>query len=329
MTNGPGEYAEVTDPNIEGLQVLQLTTSEEIFFKQQIDVLEGLGIDCTVLSVPGAEQVDGDNRTNRGATEYLRFLPRVRRELRRGEFDLIHANYGLTAPYAVIQRRLPVLLTLWGSDVIGRDGLITRAFAWRADAITVRSSEMRERLGRDDAHIVPSGVDLDLFRPIDRRLAQTHVNWADDERHVLFPYSPTYAGKRYPLAEQVVSDVQRDFDRPVRLQTLSGVAHHEMPFYYNAADVVLMTSRHEGSPNTVKEALACNVPVVSTDVGDVRERLNGVSPGGVGTSRHELTELIVEVLDSRCRCNGRDSVTEIGWDTIGQRFIDIYQTILR
>ena len=161
----------MTDPA--DLRALHLVTAEEIFFRQQIETLERKGVDCTVLVVPGAEQIDGDMAARRGVREYLQFLPMVRRELRRGEYDLVHANYGLTAPYAVTQFRLPVVLTLWGSDVVGVDGLVTKAFAWRADAVTVRSEEMRELLGRADAYIVPSGVDLARFRPIDRGVARS------------------------------------------------------------------------------------------------------------------------------------------------------------
>lgn len=307
------------------LRVLHLVTAEEIFFKQQIETLEQKGIDCTVLVVPGSEQIDGDMASKRGIKEYIQYIPQVRRELRHGEYDLIHANYGLTAPYAVTQFRLPVVLTLWGSDVVGFDGLVTKACAWRADAVTVRSKEMRELLGRADAHIVPSGIDMKKFQPIDRTVARERVGWDVDGTHVLFPYSPEYERKNYPLAQRVVADVEAELGREITLQTISGVDHSEVPYYMNAADCVLLTSDHEGSPNTVKEAMACNVSVVSTDVGDVRERLDGVSPGGVGSDVRELGELLFVVLGGECRSNGREAVSEVSWDRIGDRIRDIYQ----
>jgi len=308
-------------------RVLHLTTSEEIFFTQQIETLEEKGVDCTVLVVPGAEQIDGDMGSKRGIKEYLQFVPKVRRELRRGDYDLIHANYGLTAPYAVTQFRLPVVLTLWGSDVVGFDGLVTKACAWRADAVTVRSEEMRELLGREDAHIVPSGVDLERFRPIDRTEARERVGWDVEGTHVLFPYSPEYERKNYPLAECVVKNAQGELGTEISLQTISGVPHEEVPYFISAADAVLLTSKHEGSPNTVKEAMACNVPVVSTDVGDVRERLKGVELSRVGTTEIELSDHLVEVVRSGSRSNGREIVRDVSWDQIGERIIDIYTEI--
>jgi glycosyltransferase involved in cell wall biosynthesis len=309
------------------LRVLHLATSAEVFFEQQVSTLESKGVDCTVLVVPGEDQIDGAMGEGRGVSEYLRFLPTVRRELRRGEYDLIHANYGLTAPYAVTQFRLPVLLTLWGSDVVGFDGLVTKACAWRADAITVRSAEMRALLGRD-AHIVPSGVDMERFQPIDRTDARERVGWDPDGTYVLFPYSPEYERKNYPLARRVVDRVADRTGRDVALRTISGVPHEEVPYYVNAADAVILTSRHEGSPNTVKEAMACNVPVVSTDVGDVRERMAEVSVGGVGDSESELVELLAGVLETDRRSDGRAAVREVSWDRIGDRIVDIYRDVL-
>lgn len=311
------------------LHVLHLTTSEEIFFTQQIETLEEKGVTCTVVEVPGAEQIDGDIGGTRGIKQYLQFVPKVRRQLHSGEYDLIHANYGLTAPYAITQFRLPVVLTLWGSDVIGFDGLVTKACAWRADAVTVRSEEMRELLGREDAYIVPSGVDLDRFRPIDRIEARQRVGWAGEGTHVLFPYSPEYERKNYPLAKRIVERVESRMGEQITLQTISGVPHEEVVYYINAADALLLTSKHEGSPNTVKEAMACNVPVISTDVGDVQERLMNVSPSGVGTTEKELTNNLHRVLQSGNRSNGRTIVRDVSWDQIGDQLLEIYMKVMR
>jgi glycosyltransferase involved in cell wall biosynthesis len=312
----------------ENIQVLHLVTAREVFFDQQIEVLQQKGVDCAVCVVPGADQIDGDMGRRRGVKEYLQFWPRVRRELRRGEYDLVHANYGLTAPYAVSQSRLPVVLTLWGSDVVGMDGLVTKACAWRADAVTVRSEEMRELLGRKSAHIVPSGVDLDRFLLTDRTTARKRVGWDPGGTYVLFPYAPGYERKNHSLAEQVVARAERELSEAITLQTISGVAHHEMPDFYNAADCLLLTSKHEGSPNTVKEAMACNVPVVSTAVGDVQKRLDGVVPGGVGSGVEQLSRLLISVVESGERSNGREVVQELSWEQIGNRILDIYRSVL-
>ncbi len=313
--------------SIDGLQVLHLVTAREVFFEQQIQALEKKGVDCTVCVVPGAEQIDGGLGKKRGIKEYLQYAPRVRRILRNETFDLIHANYGLTAPYAVTQFQLPVVLTLWGSDVVGFDGFVTKAFAWRANAVTVRSEEMRTLLGKKDVHIVPSGVDLERFRPIDQTVARERVGWDTDRTYVLFPYSPEYERKNYPLAKDVIKRVEAKCGIDISLQTVSGAPHNVMPYYINASDALLLTSSHEGSPNTVKEAMACNVPVVSTDVGDVDERLANVENSGVGTSANELASILTNVLRAENRSNGRDIVREVSWDQIGEQFVEIYHEV--
>jgi len=221
------------------------------------------------------------------------------------------------------------VLTLWGSDVIGFDGLVTKACAWRADAVTVRSKEMRELLGREDVYIVPSGVDLDRFRPIDRTEARERVGWDGEGTHVLFPYSPEYERKNYPLAKRVVEQVESTLGESITLQTISGVPHEEVVYYINAADALLLTSNHEGSPNTVKEAMACNVPVISTDVGDVQERLMNVTPSGVGTTEKELANHLQRVLQTGNRSNGRTIVRDVSWDQIGDQLLEIYLKVLR
>ncbi len=311
------------------LTVLHLVTAKEIFFRQQIEILESKGVNCTVCVVPGAKQIDGQMAEKRGIKEYIQYLPKVRRELRQGEYDIIHANYGLTAPYAVTQFRLPVVLTLWGSDVVGFDGLVTKACAWQADVVTVRSIEMRELLGQRDAAIVPSGVNLDLFQPINRTKAKKKVGWDADGTYVLFPYSSSYERKNYPLAKRVVENASDKLGNDLSLQTISGIDHKEMPYYMNAADCVLLTSDHEGSPNTVKEAMACNVPIVSTDVGDVRERLDGVTPGGVGGTERELVDLVCEVVASGEQSNGREAVRDVSWDRIGDQILDLYDLVMK
>lgn len=308
--------------------VLQLATAREVFFDQQVDALERSGIECTVCTVPGGEQIDGDMPDRRSGVQYIRYVRAVQQVLDHGAFDLIHANYGLTAPFATVLGDLPVVLTLWGSDVVGLEGAVTRMFASRADAVTVRTAEMARLLGDDAAIILPSGVDLQRFRPIDRNTARERVGWDPTSYHVLFPYSRSYRRKNYPLAEAVVDTVRGRVDRPVTLETVSGVAYDRMPYVMNAADVMLLTSVYEGSPNTVKEAMACDVPVVATDVGDVRVRLAGVSPGGVGADVAELSYLVVEAIRSGERSNGRVAVRPLSWEATAARIIDIYEQVL-
>ena len=117
-------------------------------------------------------------------------------------------------------------------------------------------------------------------------------------------------------------------DEPVELQFVSGVPHDRMPTYMNAADALLLTSDREGSPNSVKEAMACNLPVVSTDVGDVAQRLAGVCHSFVGRDETELVDFLVSVLDADVESNGREVIKELSIERMGEQLTAVYRNAI-
>ncbi|HBH81730.1 MAG TPA: hypothetical protein DDY39_18040 [Nitrospira sp.] len=129
---------------------------------------------------------------------------------------------------------------------------------------------------RSKVRIIPNGIDLKRFKPIDQADCRNRLGWDPNRFHVLFPAN--VGGdprKRLYLAQAAVDKANRS-GLNVELHQLRGVSHEAVPIWLNASDVVLLTSLHEGSPNIIKEALACDVSVVSVDVGDVRERIDGI-----------------------------------------------------
>ncbi|WP_433624718.1 glycosyltransferase family 4 protein [Halomicrococcus sp. NG-SE-24] len=310
------------------MRVLNLVTNTEArFYKEQLRVLRGHGVRSETLAPPGTHTHAVDESvTRRSPTDYLRFFPTVFRAAF-DDYDLLHANYGLTAPMALAQPNLPVVLTLWGSDLFGEYGWLSRRCAHRCDAVVVMSEEMATELDVP-CHVIPHGVDCQRFRPGSKSQARDRVGWDRSTRHVLFPYPPSRTVKDFPRAERVVEAASRRVDAPVELQTVSGVTHDEMSTYYNAADVLLLPSKSEGSPNSVKEAMACNLPVVTTDVGDVRERLAGVEPSHVCDSDEELVAGLVDVLVDPRRSNGRPAARDVSLERMGERLRDVYESVL-
>jgi len=299
-----------------------VTTEDEAFFQQQVRTLVESGIEETTLPVsvhPGPDD-------QRSVFEYLRYVPRTLR-CSFDEYDLVHANSGMTAPAALAQLTLPVVISLWGTDLMGPYGKITRFCARRADEVIVMSDEMAASIDRD-CHVLPHGVDTNRFRQLGRRRAREAVGWPTGGHQVLFPYSERRAVKDYPRAARIVEAAEERLGEPVALRTVTDVGHDQMPFYYNAADALVLTSKREGSPNSVKEAMACNVPVVATDVGDIADRLGPVSNSFVADTDAGLVDALAAVLRRGERSDGRAFAEEFSLERMRDGILDVYQSVL-
>ncbi len=304
------------------LDVLNLVPKHARFYDQQVDALESRNVSCTTLVVPGGTGSEGSHTVS----DYLRYYPRVlRRSL--DEYDLIHANFGLTAPHALAQPRLPVVLSLWGTDLYGRYGPVSKLSARFADAVIVMSEEMRREVP-GDAHVIPHGVDMDMFRPTSQRDARRELGWDLDAKQVFFPYPADRGVKNYDLASQVVDRVDEQMSESVELQTVWGEPHDRIPVYMNAADALLLTSEWEGSPNSVKEAMACDLPVVSVDVGDVARRVADDPHSHVCATESELVDRLAETLARGERSRGREAIRELSLERMGDRILGVYESVL-
>jgi len=303
------------------IDVLQLVTTVRPFFEQQLSALDAYGVSSTVLTVPHS---DGERRS---VLDYARFHREVARMVLGEDFDLVHANYGLTAPAALAQPTRPVVLSLWGSDLFGTYGPVSRFCASFCDAVVVMTDDMADEIDRDPS-VIPHGIDLERFSTMPVEQARDAVGWDATARHVLFPYDPSRSVKNYPLAEAVVSDVEDRLSEPVVLHAVFGVPHERMPMYMNAADALLLTSDHEGSPNAVREALACDLPVVATDVGDVRAVVAGIENCAVCATETDLARTLGAVLEAGERADGRQRAREFGFDRMGRELRTVYDEVL-
>lgn len=297
------------------------------FVVQEVAFLRKAGVQVDVFHFRGA----------RNPLNYLSAWLRVRKQMSRLHYDVIHAQWGQSALLALPKRR-PLVITFRGSDLQGivttngrytLSGLILRAVsrsvARFADQLIVVSRRLSQRLDGLPCHIIPSGVDLDLFRTIPKDEAREKVGLQLNKQLILFAGGPNQPVKRYLLAREAVARLRA---QPVPdLVVVDRVPHHLMPYYLSACDVLLLTSSHEGSPNIVKEALACNLPVVSVDVGDVRERLNSVEGCVVcDDDRPEtIAKGLAEVLAKHARLNSRQSVYELDERLLVGRIIAIYR----
>jgi len=301
------------------------------FVQAQMESLRPLGVDYDVVFVNGRES----------QLNYLRGVFQVRHCLQTHPYDLIHAHFGLSGWVARFQRRVPLVVSFMGDDVLGRSDrggritamgrffqLSTRALAQRADAVIVKSRQMKEYLGLESAHVIPNGVDLKLFQPMDRNGARTALGLDAGRKYVLFPYDRVLPVKRFDLIEEAVR-LARGNVPELRVLQVSGVPRERMPLYMNAADVLVLASYTEGSPNSVKEAMAVNLPVISVDVGDVAEVIGGTEGCFIVAPRADtLAARIIEVCRASLRTSGRSRMVELySDDIIARRIVGVYGRI--
>lgn len=275
---------------------------------------------------------------------YVAGLRRINRLSRSGGFDVVHAHYGLTGFVAAFQR-LPLVVTYYGDDLLGtpdRRGRRDRGVTWksrlirglgaraarRADALICMSDEMRAALpraaDRARAHVIPNGVDLGRFAPGERALARARLGLAPAERLVLFPNTPDEPRKRLDRAEASLRRLAAD-GVAARLWVVTRVPHDQMPDHYRAADCLLLTSDWEGSPNVVKEALCCDLPVVSVDCGDVAHWL-ALAPGCELVERDPaaIAAALARLLRRGAGVDGAAARRELDVHRVAERVVAVY-----
>jgi len=264
----------------------------------------------------------------------------LRRLVRRLNPDLVHGAYGNIVGIVSAFAGRPAVISYCGGDLqpgasvsfvrLYLGFLLSNLAALRAEVLICKSEQLRQALWwrKSRAVVIPSGVDLDLFSPGPQNEARKELGWDHENPVAIFNSGIDPKGKGINLAKAAI-EVARKRVPNAELHIISNVEPIRMPLYYRAADALLCTSITEGSPNVVKEALACNLPVVSTPVGDVPERLAGVYPSGV-VSRHprELGEFLAEILLTRQRSNGRERMIHLGLDQVGERVLAVYRSVL-
>lgn len=303
-----------------------------IFVQRQVEALRGAQPDWTfdVFTLAG----------HRGRKDYLLSVPRLRRRLRAG-YDLVHAHYGFSGATAALAGARPLITTLHGGDVnLAWQRPFTHFAAWRSDMVIAVSERLRASWGDPSLPILSCGVPTDLFRPLDRSEARERLGIDAGARVVLFPADPAVPVKDYPLFQAALERLPEPVRAGLVVRTLGSVPPPEAPWHMAAADVVVLTSRHESGPLVVKEALACGVPVVAVDVGDVPETLDGV-PGCMVVPRDAgaiagAVERVIGASGSAGVFGAPDPavlrrrVFELGLDdpSIARRLLELYRGLL-
>ncbi|MBB3188024.1 glycosyltransferase [Microbacter margulisiae] len=265
---------------------------------------------------------------NKGIKGYLQAFFALKQTIKKGEPTLIHAHYGLSGLLANLQRRIPVVTTYHGSDINNPKVKCFSKIAIRLSQYNIFVSEqlaLKIRY-RSCFLVIPCGVNLSLFYPVEKQLARQALGWDTRAKYILFAGNPEDKVKNFTLAQQATETLEN-----VYLIPLVNYRREEVNLLMNAADVALMTSITEGSPQFIKEAMACNCPIVSTDVGDVNNLIS-TTDGCFITSfdKEAVVHSIKAALDFSStgkRTDGRLKIQGQGIDlaTVASRINAIYQ----
>lgn len=277
----------------------------------------------------------------KGARGYLRNVILLTRFLRKNHpFDIIHSHYSLSAYVTTIalvltSDKTPHIVSLMGSDVKkkGLSKFLIKTLSNRAwNNTIVKTSSMLLELGLDNACIIPNGVDLSKISYIESKLSVSiGKKFNRSVITLLFIADPSRPEKNYKLAEESV----KLLNGTIILKPVYNVDHDTVIRELLSGDLLLLTSFREGSPNIIKEAMACNCPVVATDVGDIKW-LFGDEPGHFlgGYRADDLAAKIKQAIDfarKSGRTNGRDRLIKLGLDSasVASRIIKIYEGSLQ
>lgn len=259
------------------------------------------------------------------------------------KYDIVHAHHGQSGLIALSQNLRPVVVAFHGSDLQGiRDlqGRITllgrilrissRWVSKHANAVILVAGHLARYLPASvEYHVIPVGINVELFRPFAMIDARQALGLPSNEHLILFVGDPDRTEKRFWLAQKTVELLSDKFN--TRLILAHNIPHQQMPLFMNACDALLVTSSTEGSPSVVKEALACNLPIVSTDVGDVRERIGNIE--GCEVCADDRPETIAaslsRVLSRGQRINGRQAVLELDEKLLTQKVIQVYHRAIQ
>jgi len=335
-----------TDGRIDGyMRILAVTNlyptsgapSSGVFIEQQIKSLRQIGLEVDVFFI---------DRHRLGMRVYFFLASHLLLKISKFKPDLIHVMYGGIMAERITHhiKNIPVVVTFHGSDLLGEKlsgpvrqmiaGLGVRCSgraAKRARGIIVVSRVLLAALPREidqsKVKVIPCGIDLDRFKPLDKNICRARLGWDANRFHVLFSGSRDPV-KRPGLARAAAENLCR-CGINAEIHYLRDISNAEVGAWLNASDVALLTSLHEGSPTIIKEALACNLPVVSVDVGDVAERLQGIEgcyialpePGDIATK-------LSWVYSGRRRVEGRVSVRALSLECIARQLKETYEAIL-
>lgn len=282
----------------------------------------------------------------KGIKGYIKNILPIIKLINNKNFDILHAHYGtsgIIAKIAIVlsMKKTPIIVSYMGDDLLGSNNFsgkknisslfftkLNRFFAnnfnnWNI----VKSIEMQSKISNlNITSVIPNGVDFTKFYPIEKSKARIYLNLPINKKIILFPSNPNRPEKNFKLVHEAIQKLN---DNTILLLTIYNASQEDLLYYYNASDLITLSSFHEGSPNVIKEAMACCRPIVSTKVGDVIQWLNKTEGCYITDFNSDnFCSAIEKALLYNNQTNGRDAIIDIECTKIAKKIKNIYKEII-
>lgn len=304
-------------------------SSKYTFVREQGEALQLLGCEVAYYAVVG-----------KGVRGYLRNVKPLRKKIHEWQPDIVHAHFGLSGMVAILatQKKVPVVITCHNGETLTKYGnIITSLAIHYADYTICVAQHIYDKLYIKPKHycIQPCGIDLKDLPLVDKTMAMHEMKLLEDKINILFGGSFANARKNAPLAKAALKRLEDEGIRGLKefnLIEMKGFNRHQVAMLFNACDMLLLPTKSEGSPQVLKEAMACNCPIVATDVADIAFLLQGVTNSYATTfDTKDVAEKIHRVITCGERTNGRKRIEELKLDNpqVAETIFDIYKSVLR
>lgn len=286
------------------------------FIEEQVNALKKTGLQMEIFGVRG-----------KGIRGYLKNWKLLLQHINEFQPDIIHAHYGLSGLLANLQRKVPVVTTYHGSDINDKRVFRVSKLAIRLSKhnVFVSQKNIDTAKVKKNFSLIPCGVDTSVFYPQNQEICRQEMRLSKDKRYILFAGAFDNQVKNAALAIDAVSTLKN-----VKLIELKGYMREEVACLMNAVNACLMTSHSEGSPQFIKEAMACNCPVVSVDVGDVKKMLEGVKHCYLAKyDIQDIAEKLNLLFENGERTNGKEKIADMHLDnaSVARKILKVYNSI--
>lgn len=264
----------------------------------------------------------------KGVKGYLSNFNSLIKKINKNNYNLVHAHNMPSGLFSRLQLKLPLVVTFHGSDInVKLYRMISNILSkFTSHNILVSKQQYSKLLFPTKTTVVPCGIDLEIFSPLFQNEAKEKLNLDSSKTYILFSSAFDKKIKNYSLAKAALKYVP---DSEIEIVELKNKSRIDVNLLLNACDMLLLTSFSEGSPQIIKEAMACNCPIVASDTGDIKEVI-GNTEGCYITSfvPKDVAEKIKKALDFGKRTDGREKIKHLDVKIIAQKIIGVYKKVL-